>query len=166
MKINEAMNILNLSGTVTQKEIKKAYKKLSLKFHPDRNPAGLHIMQVINEAYKLLTDLKSDVTMDSEFMAYDFGEVLNNVINELLKLEICGNWIWIDGETKQHAKRLGRKEGGIGCYWASAKKKWYYRPEEWVSSSKGNWDMEEIRDTHGSKVIKGNPYSNRSALPA
>ncbi|MFW9277789.1 DnaJ domain-containing protein, partial [Glaesserella parasuis] len=38
MNINEALNILNLAGTVNQDTIKKAYKKMANQFHPDRNP--------------------------------------------------------------------------------------------------------------------------------
>lgn len=37
MNINEALNILNLSGSVTKADIAKAYKRLAVKYHPDKN---------------------------------------------------------------------------------------------------------------------------------
>ena len=40
MKIQDAAKILNVSGHVTPKDIKAAYRKAAMKYHPDRNPAG------------------------------------------------------------------------------------------------------------------------------
>ena len=49
MNINEALNLLNISDKATKEEIKKAYKKMAIKFHPDRNPAGAEVMKAINK---------------------------------------------------------------------------------------------------------------------
>ena len=67
-----------------------------------------------------------------------------------LEIEICGNWIWIKGETKKHAKVLGRKEGGIGCFYASKKEAWYYRPAEYKSRGGKGKSMDAIRAKYGS----------------
>ena len=50
--------ILGVTSTASKQEIKQAYRKLSLKWHPDRNPGVdvTGIMQDINEAYKILND--------------------------------------------------------------------------------------------------------------
>lgn len=48
MNINEALNILNLSGSVTKADIAKAYKRLAVKYHPDKNPTGAEMMKIIN----------------------------------------------------------------------------------------------------------------------
>ncbi|HAN2841652.1 TPA: DnaJ domain-containing protein, partial [Escherichia coli O25b:H4-ST131] len=37
MNVQEALNIFGLSGELTEQDIKTAYKKAALKYHPDRN---------------------------------------------------------------------------------------------------------------------------------
>jgi DnaJ-class molecular chaperone len=52
-------NILGVPETASKDEIKKAYRTLSLKLHPDRNPNNLEAVskfQKINEAYETLGD--------------------------------------------------------------------------------------------------------------
>lgn len=52
-------NILGVSEAATKDEIKKAYRSLQMKFHPDRNPGNLdsiNMTQKINEAYETLGD--------------------------------------------------------------------------------------------------------------
>ena len=153
MKINDALNLLNLSSESTQADIKAAYKACSLKYHPDRNPAGAQMMIAINAAYNFLKSLNDTVKPQEGFSANDFGEELNNVLNQLfalegLDIEVCGNWIWIGGNTKPHSKALGRN--GIGCGWANKKKMWYYRPADYKSKGRGSWSIDDIRATHGS----------------
>ena len=49
--------ILNVSQDASSDEIKKSYRSLSLKYHPDRNTTDdLSIFQNINEAYETLSD--------------------------------------------------------------------------------------------------------------
>jgi len=68
-----------------------------------------------------------------------------------VEIEVCGNWIWLSGNTKDYKDQIK----SLGCYWASQKKKWYYRPSEYKSLNRGSWNMEAIREKYGSSIVKG-----------
>lgn len=64
--------ILDILPSATKPEIKKAYRKMSLQWHPDRN-IGVdvtRIMQDINEAYKILNDDISRARYDKEYKEF------------------------------------------------------------------------------------------------
>ena len=154
MNIQQALNIFGLSGELTEKDIKKAYKQAALKFHPDRNPVGADMMKAVNAAFDFLMqniDKINQFQSADENARYDFGEELEKVLNMLSGLsgvvyEVIGNWIWISGETKTHKDTL--KE--MGCKWAAKKKQWFYRPEEYKASrNRKEHSIDEIREMYG-----------------
>ena len=55
---DDPYHVLGLNYGASQLEIKRAFKKLAMKWHPDRNPenveAATRMMQKINAAYSLL----------------------------------------------------------------------------------------------------------------
>ena len=163
MNIQEALNVLNLSGDVTEKAITSARRKLALKFHPDRNPLGGELMKAVNSAFDTLMkhiNIINDVKSSEESDFYDFGEKLESVLNELLHMEgvifeVMGNWIWISGDTKKHKDAIK----ALGCKWASKKKQWFYRPEEYKSrANRSEMSIEEIREKYGT----GGKHAGRS----
>lgn len=60
--------ILGVKSNSTEKEIKSAYRKLSLKFHPDKNEGDKFFeerFKEINEAYEILGDIQKRKEYDS-----------------------------------------------------------------------------------------------------
>ncbi len=53
-----AYDVLGINPAATEEEIKKAYRKLALKYHPDRNQDGVSDgkFKKINEAWSILSD--------------------------------------------------------------------------------------------------------------
>lgn len=71
-------NILGVNENATKDEIKKAYRKLQMKYHPDKNPGcqeSNDMTQRINEAYETLGDERKreeyDMLKKNPFMRMD-----------------------------------------------------------------------------------------------
>jgi molecular chaperone DnaJ len=58
--------ILGVSKDANAAEIKKAYRKLSLKYHPDKNPDGEDRFKEISEAYGVLGDANKKSQYDNK----------------------------------------------------------------------------------------------------
>lgn len=60
--------VLGISGTASSDEIKKVYRKLAMKFHPDRNPGDKEAEEKFKqatEAYEVLSDSKKRQIYDT-----------------------------------------------------------------------------------------------------
>ena len=72
--------ILGINKEATDTEIKKAYRKLSLQYHPDRNPGNKEAeekFKEISEAYSILSDKQKRQQYDT------YGTVDPNVFNHM-----------------------------------------------------------------------------------
>lgn len=67
--LKDYYKILEIDSSATKAEIKKAFKKHALKWHPDRNPDidTTQQMQEINEAYLILSDDEAKIRYDAEY---------------------------------------------------------------------------------------------------
>jgi len=156
MARRDALNILGIDAEVLTSEItKKAYRKAAQHYHPDRNPAGLEMMKLVNAAYEVLKDFSGKLESSlNEAVNTHYGEKINEALNAIiglgLDIEICGAWVWVSGNTKPHEERL--KEASFR--WSSKKFRWYFRPEDYKPRPHKAWSMEKIKAAYGSKIIK------------
>ena len=68
MIFKDYYKILEVKSTATEAEIKKAYRRLAIKYHPDKNPdnkAAEEKFKEINEAYSVLSDPEKRRKFDS-----------------------------------------------------------------------------------------------------
>lgn len=80
--------VLNVSETATPDEIKKSYRQLSFKYHPDKNQGSLEAtskFQQLNEAYETLSDPEKkqqyDMTRNNPFFQQGNGINVNDLNN-------------------------------------------------------------------------------------
>ena len=81
---NEACDLLDLPSKFTIEELKQAYRKKALKFHPDKNPEAnaTEQFQKISEAYSYLSNVSTEVDEDQikeECSGYD------NILKSFIK---------------------------------------------------------------------------------
>lgn len=159
--------------TTTIEEAKRQYHKLCLRWHPDRPNGDLKAMQAINAEWDYLykhnfnihetaeggtyTDWNQDTPDD---VTSEFADLIAKLVNlDGLEIEICGSWLWVGGNTKEHKSAL--KE--MGMRWAPKKHRWYKAPKNWKRKSRRELTMSEIRDRFGSQSVHG---KQRIALTA
>ena len=138
-------------------ELKKQYRKQARLLHPDFGGDVVKFRMMVEE-YDILSEklLKSNTEFRASNDTKESMDIFKNIIDDLLKydleIEICGNWIWFSGNTKEIKEELKK----LGCFWASKKLKWYWRPSEYKANRyKKNLSMYAIRNKYGSKVISG-----------
>ncbi|NOQ47235.1 MAG: DnaJ domain-containing protein, partial [Desulfobulbaceae bacterium] len=131
----EYYEILGVSKTATADEIKKSYRKLALKFHPDKNPDNAEAeakFKKISEAYAVLSDAKKRQEYDTYGSAgfqqrYSQEDIFRGFdLNDILKQFGFGGRASRAGSFRTHTSgganpfgdifgQAGRGCGGGGC---------------------------------------------------
>ncbi|MCL1077333.1 molecular chaperone DnaJ [Parashewanella spongiae] len=98
MSKRDFYEVLGVSRNASEKEIKKAYKRLAMKYHPDRNPGDKEAetkFKELKEAYEILTDANKKAAYDQYGHAgvdpnrgggqggADFGDIFGDVFGDI-----------------------------------------------------------------------------------
>ena len=100
---------LGLPPDSTSEEIKKAYRKLAMQYHPDRNrgnPESEERLKEINEAYRILRDAEKRRWYDHVFYKRDIDEDFFTVLRTFSQRGF---------DTKRSGGCRRRGLGGRGC---------------------------------------------------
>lgn len=137
-------------------ELRKEYKKLLKRFHPDQPEGSEEATKAINAEYEMLFEsLKNSSSNDTR---NDFNEefdnafrgILSKIIDLNVDIEIIGSWIWLSGNTyviKETLKRLGFR-------WINSRNRWAWHSEPFRKTNGKKRSMNELRNYYGSKVVK------------
>ena len=69
--------VLGVNRSADEKEIKKAYRKLSLKYHPDKNPDNKETAEEIFKKLAFAYGILSDAKKRSDYDTYGRDYVVN-----------------------------------------------------------------------------------------
>ena len=104
--------ILGIPETASQIDIKKAYRSLSLKLHPDKQGGNVDEFKKINEAYTVLWDAEKRQEYDSSLRGKSSGSSsgsnVNDMFNMMFNNEGFSNFIRVNLEKV--AKNIGLKK--------------------------------------------------------
>jgi curved DNA-binding protein len=96
MATRDYYDILGVNKNASEEELKKAYRKLAMKYHPDRNPNKKEAeerFKELNEAYAVLSDkekrkqydtfgqegFRQRFTQEDIFRGFDFEDIFSNL---------------------------------------------------------------------------------------
>lgn len=144
----------------TLEELKKEYKKLVFKHHPDKGGNTADMQEINSEYEKLFHKLKnvhksaSGETYTAKEETKETPEQFRTILEKLIhidgiEIEICGTWLWISGNTYPNREAL--KE--LHFKYSKNKNAWYYHEEGYTKHSKKTFTLEQIRDLWGSERV-------------
>ena len=125
------------SGVTTVEDVKALYRKLAMKYHPDRG-GDTATMQALNAQYHDALSMchGQERQVDDQTWTYYYSydaeqeivEVIDatlaaNILNANHNFSLIGKWLWITGDTKPIRSAL--KE--LGYRWHSKRQAWYWR---------------------------------------
>jgi len=169
MNYKQALAAMQAASNLT--ELKQLYRAFALQFHPDRGGSE-EAMKAINGTFSKMFEILKTRQNDTAAEQHQKGnwkgyattsetpEEFIDIVSKLnriegIVIELCGTWIWISGDTREHRAELK----AAGCIWSKGKQKWYWRHVEDFckkSRKRSELSIEAIRELYGSQIINNN----------
>jgi len=90
--MRDLYDIIGVSKNATQDEIKKSYRKLALKYHPDRNPDNKDAEKNFKEAAEAYSILSEDFIMENHVIPFSLTKnKIKVAISDPAALSVMGN---------------------------------------------------------------------------
>lgn len=147
-------------------DLKKVYFRLAQKLHPDHGGSEDDFKDLNSEYQELFPRFKDihkniqpnadkdyyTATVSTKECPDDFINIVTILLRfKGLDVELCGRWLWISGNTKEHKEQLK----ALGCRWNAKKVMWsWHYPEDSKKNRKRSIPMEDIRNLYGSQRFR------------
>lgn len=119
MNYNEAASILELPDSWSQEDVKKQFRKLAAKYHPDKNPGNeeaLNKSKQISEAFNLLKEIKSSDDLRNVHQNHNVHyETYNMHMDDIFDLFMNINSRGTRHKIKRVSVDLSFSEMALGC---------------------------------------------------
>jgi len=143
----------------TIEELKAEYKRLAKLHHPDKG-GDVSTMQAVNKEYEVAFERvrlmegvsQSDIDDEIELERIFMEKVQAIAHLQGITIELVGRWLWVTGHTYPVRDIIK----AAGFFWARKKRAWYWHAPQDNSRNRKELSLEEIRERHGSTVVKPN----------
>ena len=147
----EFIEILSVATNV--EELKKMYRKLAIKYHPDHSKDDGSSFIALQEAFEMLHDkLKSgdkDAWKHKE-SASDFMDIINEIIRYNVDVEIIGSWIYVKGTETKAIKDTVLKP--LKFWWSRKHLAWIYSGQQGKTRRRAT--KKNPRDIYNVEVVR------------
>lgn len=129
-------------------DIKKHFRELSKRYHPDLGGTEEQFKEMYKEYEYLIEHF-----IEKQYKDVRMSEMVKALINELMyyddmELEVVGDWLWVDTSRKNDTLLKG-----LGFFWSSKHSKYYYSGDTKKVTRCSSYSMQDMRNMMGNKKI-------------